>query len=45
MTQTTYVVSISGRLGTVSLTPAPAPAAGVILTLIEPVISTWEATE
>ncbi|MEU0270140.1 hypothetical protein [Nocardioides sp. NPDC006303] len=42
--QTTYVLSAGGRLGAVSLTPAPSPAAGILLALIEPVISTWEVS-
>ncbi|MER7604438.1 hypothetical protein [Nocardioides sp. NPDC127503] len=42
--QTTYVLSAGGRLGAVSLTPAPSPAAGIVLALIEPVISTWEVS-
>ncbi|MEU0317240.1 hypothetical protein [Nocardioides sp. NPDC006273] len=42
--QTTYVVSVDGRLGTVALTPAPSPGAGVILALVEPVISTWKVS-
>lgn len=44
LTQTTYVVSIAGNLGTVSLSPASSPAAGMVLALVEPVISTWEVT-
>lgn len=44
LTQTTYVVSIGGNLGTVALSPASSPAAGIVLTLVEPVISTWEVT-
>lgn len=43
--QSTYVVSAGGRLGTVALTPAPSPSAGVILALVEPVISTWKVSE
>lgn len=42
--QTTFVVSAGGRLGAVALTPAPSPAAGIVLALIEPVISTWEVS-
>ncbi|MGH3352759.1 MAG: hypothetical protein ACRDPS_18985 [Nocardioides sp.] len=42
--QTTYVVSAGGRLGAVALTPASSPAAGVVLALVEPVISTWEVS-
>ncbi|GGR53587.1 hypothetical protein J2S40_001363 [Nocardioides luteus] len=44
LTQTTYVVSVGGNLGTVALSPAPSPAAGMVLALVEPVISTWEVT-
>lgn len=44
LTQTTYVVSIGGHLGTVALSPASSPAAGMVLALVEPVISTWEVT-
>lgn len=44
LTQTTYVVSIAGKLGTVALSPASSPAAGMVLALVEPVISTWEVT-
>lgn len=40
--QTTYVVSVAGRLGTVALTPAPISAAGVLIALVEPVLATWE---
>lgn len=43
--QTTYVISVDGRLGTVALTPAPSPGAGVVLALVEPVISTWKVSE
>lgn len=41
-TQTTYVLSVSGRLVTAALSPAPATAAGVALALIEPLLATGQ---
>jgi hypothetical protein len=41
LTQTTYVLAVGDRLGTVALSPAYVATAAVILALVEPVIETW----
>jgi hypothetical protein len=41
LTQTTYLLDVNGRLGTVALSPASVATAAVILALVESVIETW----